>query len=291
MKKFIAIFLVSLIFLVFILGCLLDPGDYSKERNLWLIERDFQTLSTHEDSAPAYASERIIQRYDRFIKMSPDSPLAPQAALLKGNVYLFRKNFTKAREIFKDIVDKYSYNSEVVAQAMVLTARSFEQEQKWGNAKSIYDKIIKSYPVTKAGFGVPAYLGYRYLSQGLTQEADQAFEDAVMFYQNVANYYPNSPLEYTAMRMVSECRIAQKRWKDALETTRAWMFKYPSNIMLFEAIKTINDVCIGQLKEYDCAIDTYKQFIIQNPEHPIRPSLQKIITNLENVKNKNSLYR
>ena len=54
--------------------------------------------------------------------------------------------------------------------------------------------------------------------------------------------------------------------------------------MLFEAIRTINDVCIGQLKEYDCAIDTYQQFIVQNPEHPIRPMLQKMIANLQRVK-------
>ena len=64
------------------------------------------------------------------------------------------------------------------------------------------------------------------------------------------------------------------------------MFKYPSNAMLFDAIKTINEVCVGHLKEYDCAIDTYQQFLVRNPEHPIRPMLKKIIDNMEELKTK-----
>jgi tetratricopeptide (TPR) repeat protein len=286
MRKALLVFFSILITLFFILGYALDTGDYSRERTLWLIERDFQKLADHPESTPQYALDKIVDRYDRFIQKYSRSPLAPKAQLLKGEVYLFKNDYIKAREIFSDVVAKYSYNAEVVAQALIFTARSYEQEDKWKEANAIYERVIKNYPLTTAGFTIPAYLGYYYLSHGKDKEADDAFDDAVMFYQNVANYYPNSPLEYSALRMVSECRIAQKRWQDALDATRTWMFKYPSNGMLFEAIKTINDVCIGYLKEYDCAIDTYNQFIIQNPEHPIRPILQKMITNLQNVKNK-----
>jgi len=286
MKKLI-IFLITLIAAVFILGHLLDrEGTYSRERALWNIQHEFQQISKHQELAPVSAVERIIDKYDRFSKRYATSPLAPKAQLLKGEVYLFKKDFAKAREIFRGVSTVYNYNIEVVAQATVLIARSYEQEGDWKEAKDTYDSVVKKYPLTAAGFTVPAYLGYYYLSHGRRREADQAFEDAVMFYQNTANYYPNSPLEYTALRMVSECRLAQKKWQEALKATRTWMFKYPSNAMLFDAIKTINDVCIGHLKEYDCAIDTYQQFLMQNPEHPVRPMLKKIIGNLEELKTK-----
>jgi TolA-binding protein len=291
MKKSIIFVLGFLITFFFILGYTLDSGEYSRERALWLIQRDFQKLADHPESTPGYALDRLIGQYDRFIQRYAKSPLAPKANLLKGEVYLFKNDYTKAREIFEDVISKYSYNAEVVAQALVFIAHSYEKEEDWKHASAIYARVIKNYPLTNAGFAVPAYLGYYYLSHGLKSEADQAFDEAVVFYQNTADYYPNSPIEYTALRMVSECRIAQKRWQEALETTRTWMFKYPSNGMLFDAIKTINDVCIGELKEYNCAIDTYKQFIIQNPEHPIRPMLQKMIANLENVKTKTSAYK
>jgi tetratricopeptide (TPR) repeat protein len=286
MKKLI-VFLVGVLVSGLILGFALDrKGQYAHERALWLIQREFQKLVHHRESIPDYSFENIVAKYDRFAREHSTSPLAPKALLLKGEVYLFKTDYKKAREIFAGVAQKYDYNAEVVAQALVFTARAYEAERDWKNANETYAKVTKEYPLTTAGFSVPAYLGYYYLSHGKKKEADQAFEDAVMFYQNVANYYPNSPLEYTALRMVSECRIAQKRWEDALIATRAWMFKYPSSIMLFEAIKTIKDVCVGELKEYDCAIDTYKQFLTRNPEHPVRPILQKIIGNLENLKAK-----
>jgi tetratricopeptide (TPR) repeat protein len=285
MKKLIVLILGILIAFFFILGYAFDiNGEYVKERALWHIHREARALSLHKESAPINAVERIAAKYDRFSARYSTSPLAPKAQLLKGELYLLKNDYDKARKTYQDIIAQYNYNADVVAHAMVSTARTYEQQQDWEKASAIYENVVKDYPLTAAGFMIPAYMGYYHLSNGRTKEADQAFDDAVMFYENVANYYPNTPLEQAAWRMTAECRLAQKRWEEALEATRKWMFKYPSNAMLFAAIKTIKEVCVGRLKEYDCAINTYKQFLVQNPGHPVRPMLQKVIGNLESLK-------
>ncbi len=283
MKKLLLIILGILIAFVFILG-FDGKGEYVKERALWHIQREARILALHKEAAPVNAVERIAAKFDKFTTRNATSPLAPRAQLLKGELYLLKNDYEKARKTYQDIIAKYNYNAEIVSHAMVSIAKTYEQQQNWDKASATYERVIKDYPLTSAGFMVPAYMGYYHLTNGRTKEADQAFDDAVMFYENVASYYPNTPLEQAALRMMAECRLAQKRWEDALEATRKWMFKYPSNAMLFAAIKTIKEVCVGRLKEYDCAIDTYKQFLVQNPGHPIRPMLQKVIGNLENLK-------
>ncbi len=288
MKKLVSIY-ITILAVVFVLGLLMDiNGGYEHERVLWQIHNDFQKMVDHPQSTPDRAILNIIGRYEKFIFKYPKSPLAPKAQLAMGKIYVFRNDHPKAREIFKQIIENYSYNTEVVAQAQFAIGKSYEDEDDWPNAYTQYKAIIRDYPLTFIGFSVPFYIGQHYAARGPKKQADDAFGEAAEFYQNIAANHPGVPMEYAALRMLTACRLAQGKWTDAFYTAKRLMFQYPSAPTLFDTVKLIKDICEKNMNDSSCTVDTYTEFMHKNPGHPINPMLNKIINNINNPKHHNA---
>lgn len=288
MKKLLSTCL-TILAVVFLLGLVMgSQGEYGSERILWRIQNDFQKMINQPQSIPEGAVSDIVGRYEQFIRRHPKSSLTPKAQLSIGNIYVFYNDYPKSREIFEEIIKNYSYNADIVTQAQFALGKSYEDEGNWNKANALYKKIISDYPLTSTGFSVPFYIVQYHASRGSKKLTHDALDEAVEFYQNIAVNNANGPLEYAALRMLTECRWAQENWRDAFDVAKQLMFQYPSAPTLFDTVIGIRNICVGKLNDTGCAVNTYLEFMHKNPGHPINPKLKRIIANINDPKYRNT---
>jgi len=280
MKKLILVLASILLFIYILLSFLSFRGDYCAERELWGINRKLAFIVSHQESTPDYTINQLVNRYRVFAKKYNGSIYAKRAQLIIGGVYLLRKNLPQARLEYRKAVGP---DKESSAQAELAIAKTYELEGHWDKALAIYKSIIQNYPVTDSGFLVPMYLTSHSVTSG---DRDQAFTDALAFYQRIVVKNPNSRLEYNALRMMAICQLNQKDWSGTVKTMGKIILKYPVGKGIQEEVNGINLLCVTKLHDYDMGINIYRKFIQKYPEHLADGFLKKMIKDLQLLKNK-----
>lgn len=254
--------------------------EYSKERALWSIENDYRKIEHPEESENEFIVRKIINRYQRFIKRNPKSALVPKAKLNLAETFINLNKFVDGRAVYSEISEKYKINPDIVAQAQYGLAKSYEIENNWPKAITIYRAIVREYPLTPTGFTIPYYLGSFYATRGLNSTAVSAFREAIEFYENIASNHPDTPLEFSSLQMLVKCHIALGMWVEAYYAAKRLLFEYPLATSQSDTIQLLHNISIKKLKNPKLAILTYNEFLKKNPGHPIRPMLEKMIKRL-----------
>lgn len=281
MKRITYIFCFILVF-VWLVGTILQATqDYKHERTLWWIQHDFQKISHPTSLENENVVNKIIERYQLFIRKNPKSNLAPKAQLMIANTLRQQNKYQQAREIFEEIVSNYRYNAEVTAQAEFGIGQTYENEDNWPKAVTVYRSIIRDYPITVTGFSIPLYLGTFYQVRGLNSTAVNAYAEATEFYQNIATSYPESPLGLSALKMAIKSQLAIGQWMGAYYTAKEALLEYPLASSISETVQSIFDICVKNMNNPRLAINAYREFLEKNPGHPMRNQFFEIIQELQ----------
>ena len=278
---------------LFALLTFLDQGrEYEAEKALWKINFDFESLKKDPKATPEISYNVIAKRYKEFTEKYSNSNLNPAAYLFMGRVYMYKKEYQKARDIFEDLIVKYKDKEALVMEAVAEIGRCYALEEDWDNVLNTYQRIIKEYPLTELGIRTPIYIAKFYLDNEKEQEAQKAFNDAVSYYKKMVQDYPDSPIEFASLRLMATSYIALKQWNDAVDTFGFLLLKYAGPpFMSFEnadkIIKSINTISVAQIQNYDQPIRIYSEFIQKYPKHPFSESLAGMIKSFEELQQKN----
>ena len=291
MKKTLVV-LTSILVGLFILLSVIDKSEYTIERKLWLIQKKFDRLIQDPKSVPDVEFDNIINQYKKVIKQYPSSSLTPKIPLQIGRIYTYKKDYQKAREIFGEIVKKYSQDPELCAEATANVGWTYELEKDWPPALATYEKIIAQYPLTETGMNTPVYIASYYERNNDAAQAGTAYQKAISFYKKVSAEYPNSGYDFAALRILSSSYFSLQEWEKGIKTLGKILVNYPTKEYLNAQradliIKTINTIAITQLQNYDIPMDIYQEFVEKHPKHPLAKVLKQIISQLKLLKDKN----
>ncbi len=291
MKKTLIIYIVILSVIFVILSFLGIKGEYAVEKKVWKLHKQYADILKDPNVIPDKTFEKVIRGYQRIIEQHPQSRLTQGIHFIIGRVYLLKKEYTTARAKFNEIVGLYPENQETQAQAFAAIGQSHELEKNWPEASKTYEQILKNYPLTPTGLGIPVYLANHHKKTNDYQKTMEAYERAVAHYASVAAQNPDSHIEYNALRYLANCYLEQKRWSEAINTLGKILEKYADaqhmNVKTADTIiKTINVVSSYQLKDYDAAINIYKNIISKKKDHPLNAYLQKMIDAFSQLKEK-----
>ena len=289
MKRTVIICLLILISVGGTLSYMDYRGQYAAERYMWRLNKQFSKLAKDVQNNPEAHYKEIENKYRNFMKRFPDSSLFPAAHVYIGRVYILQKKYEEAREIFSEIIARYPENQEVVLIAYQEIVQSYINEGDIASALSIYKTIRDEYPLTLFGLKVPLLMAVLYADNDDPQWSNKAFESAVRYYNDLIKKYPNTPVEYHALYLLVRCYSAENNWEKTLETMRSILIQYSSEKYLDQKkaenlIKGINGIAIGKLENSDLAVDIYKDFIGQHPDHALNQTLKKLIDSIENLK-------
>ena len=205
MKKLLLILISILLFIYALLTLLSFRGDYCVERKLWEINHQSLNISSHQESMTEYAISQSAQRYQLFANTYKGTIYAKRAQLMIGDLYALRKNYTKARQEYQKAVGP---DKELSAQAEFDIAKTYELEGYCDKALVIDKNIIQEYPITVVGFSVPMYLTGHLVGSGDQKSyTDQAFADALAFYQNISPDRPSMVLMFRKLPLLTSLDV------------------------------------------------------------------------------------
>lgn len=291
MKKTLITYITVLVVLFVVFSVLGTKGEYAVERKVWKLHKQYADIRKDPNVIPDKTFEKIIKGYQKIIDQYPQSRLTQGIHFIIGRVYLLKKDYTTARAKFNEIVGLYPQNPETQAQAFAAVGQSYELEKNWPEAAKIYEQILKDYPLTQTGLGIPIYLANHHKNTNDYQKTMEAYERAIVHYAGVASKNADSFIEFNALRYLANCYLEQKRWTEAINTLGTILEKYADaqhmNVQTADTIiKTINVVSSYQLKDYDAAINIYKNIINKKSDHPLNAYLQKMIDAFSQLKEK-----
>lgn len=291
MKKSIIIYL-SILISVFIVLSLFDiRGEYAAEKAMWRINQKFGRITKDPDSIPEAEFKSVIKNYLAFKNKYSYSKLAPIAHLLAARVYLAKKDYVKAREVYEEIIKAYKNNPNICAQAIFEIGESYNRENNFQNMVAALKRLIKEYPLTDLGFQAPISLAELCIKKGDLELGQKYLNEAIFHYNALILKYKEPSVVFNAKRSVVICYMALKQWNKALDTLSEILMKFPETKYLNaqradKIISSINMITITKLKNYDLPIGIYQDFIDKYPKHPYRNALEAMIKSLKLLKEK-----
>lgn len=289
MKKTLLVYAFILLGLYIVLSIFDYKGEYEAEKDLWKINAKFAEYTKDPKIIPTGTYEDIRKRYEHFINSHQDSKLLPLAELHIGHTYMAMKSYDKARDYFEAFIKKYKSKPILGVQAAVEITRTYALEENEAGVAKSYERVIQDFPQTDIGLKTPMLVVDFYKNTGKAARAQKALDDAELHYKNLMQKYPNSPTELKALRMLVNCYIAKGQFASAVDRLEEILMKFPDpQILTAKAmeniVKTINGICIAQLRDMDRPVKLYSKFVEKYPNHPYTPFFKTVIQKFKVLK-------
>ncbi|MDQ7065665.1 MAG: tetratricopeptide repeat protein [candidate division KSB1 bacterium] len=221
-------------------------------------------LAQHVDPAT------VIRQLQRIITNYPDSEIIAAVKLELAKAYLQQQRFEKTRLILKDILNNYLENFIVAAEAQEQLALSFELEGRWDQALNEYRWLSKQFETSLQGLTAPLKIANYYLQQNNIALADQAFNEAIEFYQELVRKYPSSILAAMAQEQISKCFMAQRKYEEAIGAVKKIKEIWSNSAGVISTYLLLGKIYEAS-NQYSLAARAYKEIATQFPQHPLAP--------------------
>lgn len=239
--------IIIILITAFLSGCANDR--YSIEKRYWQIKKQAEQIFTNPNASPPNELERVVKLLSGFAFNHPKSNLAVEAEFTIARLYMAKKEFDKARSQLKLIMTKYEKNVVIPADALFLIGNSYEIQDKWPQALEQYKKVINDYVLTPIGFSTPVYIAQYYKLKHQPEKMLQAYQDAVVTYNGLAQKYPDTPLGYKASVAVAECYIQLKDWQNTIATLGKIIQNYKDKVRVDGLMLNMASIYAKELKD------------------------------------------
>jgi cellulose synthase operon protein C len=204
-----------------------------------------------------------------------NSPIRPQAYLLKGQSMLAQKSWAEAVTVFTRYMsgaEKYVNAGPVTEEGLKCLAEAYAGVGAWEQSRAAYEHLLARFG--NGRFVADARFGMGYALQKLRQ-----FDRAVEQYQEVVRR-SNSETAAKAQHQIGLCRGEQQRWQDAVNELLVVPVTYDyaevSANSSLEAAKAL-----VQLKKKDQAKEVLKGVVEDHPMTSWAQEAQKRLAEIQ----------
>jgi TolA-binding protein len=275
-KKAIFIVLAGLI----LAGCANDQ--YAIEKKYWQIQKQAEKIFKNPHASPPRELERVVQVFNNFIQRYSQNRLATEAEFHIARLYMVKEEYEKARTQLQAIINKYNQAKlePIRVEAVFLVGNSYEREDKWELALEQYKNIMQDYPTTIRGLDIPLYIAQHYKVKYQPDKMIAAYQEAVGYYNALAEKYPNSPLAYRAHTLVPACYVALKEWQNAIGALNTVIEKYKDKVTQDGTLIDIALIYKNELKDKMKAKEALEKLIKDYPQSKLIKTATAILKEL-----------
>lgn len=289
MKKTLVILLVILLAPVLIFGIIDRNDDYSAEKSLWKLNKDYQEVAKDPKAAPPASFDQLANKYEKLMKRYSTSKIIPIAKVYYGRVYAVRGDYGKARQVFEEIIRENSDNMIMITMAFRHIIQTYAAEEDFKNVVNTYERIKKEYPISEIGIRAPLDIARMYAVRKEEIKKNAAISAALDYYKGLLAQEMHPTAKMMVMRFQSECYFSLGDWDSGIDTLRDLLIDFPEVEYLSVErarwiISTINAMSAGRLKDYDRPVAIYTEFVEKYPEHPYRKVFEQVIIKIKEAK-------
>jgi|GEM_PF-3272175 len=200
-----------------------------------------------------------LAHLDAIFEVYPQWSEIGSAYFRRGQILQMKKEFSRAAENYKEVVEKYS-SSEFNAQALELLADCYQQTGETKKALSIYDQILDGFAVENDAEVVIL----QKKGNLLFQAGD--FRKSAMAFERLYEKYPTSDLAPEAMYMRAQSHFKGQMYNVSLDILRKLESKYPKSKWKIDAWFLQGEVYYA-LTDYTRALQSYNKIVRFHPRH------------------------
>ncbi len=281
MRRHILLF--TLIGFSFLLaGCMNDQ--YSIERKYWYTKKAAGRIFMNPEATPPMELSRTVARLSAFSKKFSKTRLALDADFTIADLYVVKKDYQKARNYLQSMTGKYKSSPVICAEAVFLLGRTYEIDDQWQRALQQYKNIMRDYPATPRGLTVPFYIAAYYKSKYQPDKMMSAYQDAVLYFKELSQKYPNTPLSFRTDMSTAQAYMALKDYKSAADALEKVLDDYKGKLRLDSVLMSLATIYKRDLKETEKAKDCLKRIISDYPKGKLAKLSQVILKELDKPK-------
>ncbi|MBU1854026.1 MAG: tetratricopeptide repeat protein [Candidatus Omnitrophica bacterium] len=265
---------VTVIFILFLLigsaGC---TDQYRSERDFYRATKLSRNILINPEAIPPREFQRAVNAYKLVIERYPDTWSAKKAGVALGSLYLAKGAYREAREKFEEILGIYPADKNVAAEAKFLIGKSYENEEMWDKAILEYQELIKDYPDTVIGIGLPMYIAQYYEKGKDIIERNRIYGDVIMHYTEISEENPNTEIAFKADSFIAMCYLKIENWPQAVKSLGKLAMDYPMNENIELTLRMVEDISVSKLNSPELAVEIFDKFLKEYPDHPLREHL------------------
>lgn len=243
--------------------------DYPGKKELANIKLSLGNVYLDGMNQPAKA----IQIFDSLLKKHKDDDLSGYVYLAKARAIIKIKQYDKARNLLKWILETYPANQSLCASSQLTLASTYELQGHWSRAVGEYRWVKEKYPATPQGLYIPLYIADYYQKHGEKQLVEDSLNEAIKQYRTLVKKYPKTVLAGMAQEYIIYCLSAQKNWASAAEAANSLKRIYPGTRSEISSYLFLGQIYENshQTKE---ARQIYNRFLKKFPHHPLASQVQ-----------------
>ena len=263
-KKFTPTIIAIVFLQLFLTGCINDQ--YAIEKEFWRAQKLAKKILMNPHASPPKEVENSVNVLNAFANKYPNNPLGLKAAFLIAQLYNAKEEYEKARMQLQALMNSHKESKEVSAQAIFLSGKTFEKENKWDLALQQYERIIQEYPLTISGFETPMYIASYYKTKHQPDKMLSWYQKAIAHYKAIAQEHPNTFLGLNADTLVARCYVELKDWLNVISAYDHILNTYKGKVNLdfIQLEKAL--IYKRELKDEAKAKEVLEQFVKDNPE-------------------------
>ncbi len=256
-------------------GC--EQDQYAIERKYYQTVKQAEKIFQNPHATPNNELNRVVSILNKFSLQFRDNSLAVNAEFNVAQLYIVKEEYGAARAQLKKIIAKYNKFDAICSEAVFLTGKSYELENKWGTALTQYNKILSEYPVTPKGITLPIYLIQYYKQKLDPDKMRQAGRNAINHYNNLAEKYPDSPLALRAQTLAAECYLFMQEPLNAINALNDVVEKYKSKTDTAAIVLNIALIYAREIKDKAKAKETLELLIKDYPDSKLIKNAKEIL--------------
>jgi len=204
-------------------GC---SQEYMAEREFYKAQKVLESIKLTEGDK---ALDKAIDAFSQIVEKYPSSRKALESLNLIANMRIRQKQFDKAREALKTVIQNFSSGQEEVVDARYRMARIYEQEGNWDAAEKMYWDLIQYHPMHRRGLYTPIHLLNRYKRI----KDEKAFQAT---YVRVLDHFESlmkqiGPIESlaTVKNYLGTVYMLNDEWRRAIDEWRSIVEQFPQS--------------------------------------------------------------
>ena len=271
--------------MVLVSGC--ADNRFVSEKLFWQAEQAAAKIA--ENKTPDTLTDQdlveIISAYRQVVTKCPLEPLAAKAQFVIAAIYISQKEYEKAREEFRRVIENFSYQSKTAAAAQFAIGEVFELQGKSKQAFAEYEKVADLYPLSALGFSTPLYIAQYYKKIGDKAGEERAYRQAVRHYKKIIGEYADTNVAGIAQNYLAKSYVEREDWSQAMKVWDEIIIKYPNTPQAIRGLMAKAETRAKELNDLAGAITIYQDFL---KDYPRKEFIKEVKLRLGELYLKNS---
>lgn len=266
MKRIQVMILTLLLALFLVSGC--ADNRFGSEKLFWQAEQVAAKIAENKtpESLTGEDIAEIISAYRKVVKQFPVEPLAAKAQFVMVNIYISQKEYEKAHQELRRVIENFSYQSRIAAAAQFAIGEIFELQGKSKKAFAEYEKVTDLYPLSALGFSTPLYIAQYYKKIGDKAGEKRAYRQAVRHYKKIIGEYADTNVAGIAQNYLAKSYLEREDWSQAMKVWDEIIIKYPNTPQAIRSLMAKAETRAKQLNDLEGAITIYQDCVRDYPK-------------------------